>query len=89
MSNVEDIKERLQSLTNFVAEAQDRIDAGEMVNLSRLDDEVATLCDETLALPPEQAAEVQPVMGEMISKLEILSNSLREYKDNMNKKNSD
>lgn len=82
MSNREQIETRMRDLTNFIAQAADRVRAGEMVTLTHLDDEVASLCDQSIALPPHDALQVQPVMAEMIGTLEELARALKEYQDN-------
>lgn len=83
MSNAQQITARLNELSDFIDEAQAKLNDGEVVNLTHLDDEVATLCEQALALPPQEAAQVQPVMGDMISKLEQLGASLKEFQDNL------
>lgn len=85
---VEDIKTRMQELTSFVIDANNSINGGQMVDLQGLDDEVASLCDRTLALPPQRAAEVQPLMAEMISQLEELGRSLEIFQENLRDQNN-
>ncbi|MEM6781597.1 MAG: hypothetical protein AAF569_07015 [Pseudomonadota bacterium] len=87
--NPQDIKTRMQELTSFVVQANDTINAGQMVDLQGLDDEVASLCDRTLALPPQQAADIQPLMAEMISKLEELGRSLETFQQNLRDQDSE
>ncbi len=84
---VQDIKTRMQELTSFVIQANNTINAGQMVDLQGLDDEVASLCDRTLALPPEQAAQIQPLMAEMISNLEELGRTLEMYQEKLRDQN--
>jgi hypothetical protein len=83
MSKAQNIIIRLTELSSFIDEAQTKLDNGEIVNLTHLDDEVSTLCEETLSLPPQEAVQVQAVMAEMISKLEKLSVALQEFQDNL------
>lgn len=80
MNERDKIISELRSLTEFVIEADNQIRDGNMVDLSRLDEEVGNLCDRTVALSAEDAQEVQPVMAEMINQLESLSLALQEYK---------
>lgn len=84
----QDIKTRMQELTSFVIQANDSIQAGQMVDLQGLDDEVASLCDRTLALSPEKAADIQPLMAEMISSLEELGRSLEVFQQNLRDQNN-
>ena len=82
MSNREQIETRMRDLTNFITQASDAVRAGQMVKLTHLDDEVASLCDQSVALPPQEAAQIQPVMAEMIGSLEELARALKEYQEN-------
>lgn len=85
--SVHDIKTRMEELTSFVIESNNSIQEGQMVDLQGLDDEVASLCDRTLALPANQAAEIQPLMSEMISRLEELGRSLEILQENLRNDN--
>lgn len=87
MSNTQQIAARLNELTDFIEEAQAKLNDGEVVNMTHLDDEVSALCDQTLALPPQEAAQIQPIMGEMISKLETLGIALKEFQANLKSNN--
>lgn len=87
MSSAEQITNELRQLIDFIDDAHQRLDDGEVMDLSDLDDEVARLCDETLALKPEEAAQVQNTMAEMITKLEKLGVALQEYQQNLKDKN--
>ena len=81
MSEMEDIQARMRDICDFILSSAAQVDSGEMVNLAGLDDDVASLCERALALPPEEAAQVQPLMAEMISNLERLGQALRDYQD--------
>ncbi|HPD82386.1 MAG: hypothetical protein R3D88_02295 [Alphaproteobacteria bacterium] len=83
MSKADAIVTKLEDLTRFIEEAQDKLREGEVLNLSHLDEEVARLCEETLTLPPQDAARVQPIMGTMISKLEELGMALKDFQTNL------
>ena len=87
MSNAQQIAARLNELTDFIEEAQAKLESGEVMNMAHLDDEIAALCDQTVALPPQEAAQIQPIMGNMISKLEQLGISLKEFQDNLKSNN--
>ncbi len=80
----EQIETRLTELTGFIIECTEKVTAGEMVDLSGLDDEIAALCERTVALPPELAQSVQPTMAEMIAQLETLGQALKAFQDNQN-----
>lgn len=81
MSDVQDISIRMQDLIHFIEDASESVRSGVMTDLQGLDEEVASLCDRTISLPPEQALEVQPLMAEMISRLEDLGRALKEFQD--------
>ena len=83
MTNAQNIALRLQELTNFIEEAHARLNQGEVVNLSHLDDEVGELCNAALTLPADQASQVQAAMAEMISKLESLGLALQEFQNGL------
>lgn len=86
MSNADQIAQRLQELANFIEESQVKLQQGEVVNLSHLDDEVGQLCDQALKLKPEEAVKIQPTMADMISKLEELGVALQDFQANMKAK---
>lgn len=73
------IETRLDELTAFIEEAAASVQDGKMVGLHHLDDEIAGLCDAAVALPPNEAARVQPKMATMIKRLEELANALKDY----------
>ncbi len=81
MSDKDQIMARLTELTNFISECTEKVEGGEMVDLKGLDDEIAGLCERTVALPPEDAQAVQPTMADMIARLEKLGQALKNYKD--------
>ena len=87
MSDAQQIAARLNELSDFIDEANAKLDDGEVVNLTHLDDEVATLCEQTLSLPPQEAAQIQPAMADMISKLEELGTALKEFQESLKSKN--
>lgn len=86
MSKANDITQKLNALTQFIEDAQQKLQKGEVVNLSHLDAEVAQLCDDTLQLPPKEAVKVQPIMGNMIAKLETLGLALQDFQTALKEK---
>ena len=88
MSNTEQIAVRLQELTSFIQNAKEKLGNGEVVDLAHLDGEVEQICEQALKLKPEEALNVQPVMAEMISKLEELGLALKDFQDNLKPKGS-
>lgn len=87
MSKSDDIITKLNALTQFIEDAQNTLQKGEVIDLSHLDAEVAQLCDETLKLPPAEAVAVQPIMGNMITKLEALGVALKDFQSTLKEKN--
>ena len=87
MSSAQEISSQLKELVSFIENAHEQLSSGTVVDLSRLDDEVARICEETLQLSPEEANNVQPAMAEMISKLEALGVALKEFQDGLRNKN--
>jgi hypothetical protein len=81
--NTTQIKQNLNDLTAFIEQAQIKLAQGEVIDLSHLDKDVATLCEAAIQLPPTQAKDVQPAMGEMISKLEELSVGLKDFQSHL------
>ena len=73
------IETRLTELTAFIIECTEKVESGEMVDLSGLDDEIASLCERTVALPPPEATTLQPLMGDMIAHLEKLGVALKNF----------
>jgi len=83
MTTATTIKNRLIELTNFIDDARTRLESGEVINLSHLDEEVDTLCNEAMSLPPTEAAQVQEPMSQMISKLEQLGVALKDFQTHL------
>lgn len=80
------IIDKLNAMNGFIDEAESALEKGNIINLSHLDDEVAQLCAQTLSLPPEQAKSVQPIMANMIGKLEALALSLQSFQAQLKEK---
>jgi hypothetical protein len=87
MSKIDDIRAQMQTLTDFIIAARDDVRSGKMVDLKHLDGTVASICERTLSLPPQQAGEIQPLMAEMIGYLEELGAALKDYQDQFDPKN--
>lgn len=83
MSNADQITSKLENLTHFIEDAKTKLQGGEVVHLSHLDGEVEQLCQQTLKLPPAEAMRVQPIMGNMISKLEELGLALKDFQTSL------
>lgn len=77
------LRTKMEDINTFVLDAQAKIQGGEMVDLTGMDKDVATICTRAVSLPPDQARELQPLMAEMIGNLERLSGILKDYKENL------
>lgn len=77
----EQITQRLEDIIVTINEAQDDVSAGIVHDLSFMDKDVADICGKILKLKPEDAAAVQPIMADMISRLEGLAQSLQRFKE--------
>lgn len=86
MNEAHRIITRMKEINQFIDNAQTSLKNGRVINLSHLDDEVGQLCEQTLSLPPVEAKAVQPVMAELIGKLENLSLSLQSFQEKLRTK---
>lgn len=84
MKTLEEIKSELAELNIFISNADAKVRTGEMVALFQLDEQVAKLCEESVQLAPNEIAEVQPLLANLIKNLEQLSISIKEYQDKLN-----
>lgn len=76
----EQLGRRLSELIAFVEQASQDVQAGKIPNLHNIESEVAVLCKRVETSTPDIARQVQPLMGEMIGKLDQLAQELTEYK---------
>lgn len=81
MSEKDDIITRMHDVCVFINDAIVKVESGSIVNLAGLDDDIAALCERTVSLPPDDAAQVQPAMADMISNLDRLGTALKDYQD--------
>ncbi len=84
--NATQIRDKMEKLKDYITDADNSVRDGKMVDLSGLDKEVAVICTQAIALPAQDAHDLQPVMAELIGNLERLSSSLKDFKDNVRKK---
>ncbi|GJL84387.1 MAG: hypothetical protein DHS20C02_01620 [Micavibrio sp.] len=79
----ENYEERFHELTTFVEDALTKVKSNEMPDLSNLDERVSGLCSDIEAADDETTARVQPMMAEMIGKLDELALALSEYQQKL------
>jgi len=75
------ITKKLDDLTQFIEDAHPKLEKGQVIPLSHLDEDVAKLCEQSLSLPPAEAKTIQPAMARMISKLESLGIALQTFQE--------
>lgn len=81
----DDIRTKMEKLTDFIRDAEDQVRSGVIRDLSGLDHDVAVICNKAVALPPAEARDIQPKMAELIGNLESLSQALVAFKDGQKK----
>lgn len=79
MKNKQDIVKELTRLTAFIETTHTKLGDGKVESLSDLDSAVEALCCDIIALPAVEAKSVQPMMADMITKLEALGIALQEF----------
>ncbi|NCO02803.1 MAG: hypothetical protein GW903_01265 [Alphaproteobacteria bacterium] len=84
--NKDQIIARLMQTIDTINQAQNDVAAGIIKDLSFMDKDVAIICSDIMKLNPDEAAQVQPIMADMITKLEQLASSLQTYKDKLNQR---
>lgn len=75
----ESIETRLRAQIQRLDNTFRDLDAGEMNELEGLDDDVEQIIDDIKTLPQDIAQLIEPLMLEMISKLEKLAIALQEH----------
>lgn len=84
--NSAQIRNKMDKLKDYILDADASVRVGKMVDLTGLDKDVAVICTQALALPANEAHDLQPLMAELIGNLERLSGSLKDFKDSVQKK---
>lgn len=81
MSNVDNLKERFETLIAFIVDSKTQVETDTIPELSDLDATVKALCTDVKKAEMETAQALQPVMGDMITHLDDLAEALRAYRD--------
>ena len=79
----DDLRDRMERLRTMIEDAEISARNGTVADLAGLDRDVALVCTKTVALPPDQARELQPLMAELIGNLERLATALKDYRDGL------
>ncbi len=77
------IETRLKAQIDIIEQALIDINHGDVGDLEGLDDEVESICDDIKKLPHDIAQSTEPLMLEMIGKLEKLAVVLQEHQDDL------
>ena len=77
MTDAASLTERLQELIEFIEKANHSMDEGAVPSLGNLDQTVALLCSDVEKSEPEIARQAQPLMAQMITKLDELAVKLQ------------
>jgi len=72
-------EQRLQELVSFVDDSLAKLQGNEMPDMADLDVKVSGLCQDIETADSETAQQLQPLMSEMIGKLDELAQALSEF----------
>lgn len=77
--SAQSLPDRIQNLIEMIDQAISQVDAGEMIDLEDLDNEVQAVCDAAENPAPEEMEIVDERMDLMIARLEELSEALDQF----------
>jgi hypothetical protein len=77
---------RLKSIIDYVQDCERRVLRGEIMDLQGLDRNVIEICDIITHLPAAEAQVLETKMAQLIERLEILAQSMREQQDKVRAK---
>lgn len=72
-------EEQFRDLISYIEESTEEINSGKMADLTNMDHKVAALCESVENADTEVARSTQPLMAEMIAKLDQLAQALNDY----------
>ncbi len=75
----DELKQRFEDLIAYINKANEDVLSDKVGELTELDKDVTALCRDVESAEPELARDIQPLMAEMISKLDELAQSLTEF----------
>lgn len=79
MTTAHDLGARLEAMLNHIETACERAQAGKIMDLSALKNDADSLCAKILKLPPAEARDFQPLIGDLITNLDRLEHLLRAF----------
>jgi hypothetical protein len=74
-----DLENKFRDLTADIHSKNDQVKNGGTVDMSRLAENVAVLCEEAQSLDAPEAHKIKPVMADLINALDELAESLKEF----------
>ena len=86
MSDYAQIVERLEKIQETLDLANADLQAGKVKPLTRIETDVAQICEEAVTLPPEDAKKIQPLLADMIGNLETFALTLKSFQTAMKEK---
>jgi len=75
-----DLRAQIEQLIDAIDNAKERTENNEVVDLTALEGTIEALCKQVTTLPSQEARETQPLIGELISKLDMLEIQLTDFK---------
>ena len=79
MNNARTITERLQDLIRFIDESHISMDNGSVPPIKNIEAQVVQICVEAEKSPPEIAKQAQPLIAQMITRLDELAVKLQSF----------
>ncbi|MBX2835061.1 MAG: hypothetical protein KTR28_08845 [Micavibrio sp.] len=75
-----DLERHIEHLISCVDEAHIALKNNTVVDLGTLENDVNAVCDLVSHLPPERARALQPLMADLIARLDVLAEDLQNFK---------
>ena len=80
---VQNLRSRFDGLITLIESAHQNIESDVLIKLSTLDQDVDALCKDVENSEPKVARDVQPLMAELITKLDGFAQGLIAYQQRM------
>lgn len=82
---VQNLRSRFDGLITLIEKAHQNIESDILMKLSTLDQDVNALCEDVEKSEPKVARDVQPLMAELITKLDGFAQGLIAYQQRIQK----
>lgn len=86
---IAEFEDRFQTLIEFVEVSAQQVEGGNMPDLTSLDNDVSVLCQDVESADSETAKAVQPMMSNMIAKLDQLAQVLTRFQTQVQEEGSE